>query len=276
MKKKIKEINDSSWLSFSAIGLLVVAILCFYLFWVVKASAVTLDDISRIGALGDSSGVVNTLFSGLAFAGVIFAIILQRRELELQRKELEASRKEFQVNRLTNIVYKEIGKCSNSISSFHFQIKQRKFSGFGAILYVERQLQDIQKNWEAIVDSKSKETSDEEYAVTRKIVDLIVTYYLEGLYNIARNLDGAYRLIEKVLIGENLEEIEKQELKLLLDENIGDQVIDLFEILQNLLSRHLNHHKIRRIILQDPTLLQINSLCSHCECLVKAYRHRYV
>ena len=33
-------------------------------------------------------GAVNALFSGLAFAGVVYAIFLQRMDLALQRKEL--------------------------------------------------------------------------------------------------------------------------------------------------------------------------------------------
>ncbi len=47
------------------------------------------------GQFGDSFGVVNALFSGLAFAGVICAILLQKKELELQREELEATRTEI-------------------------------------------------------------------------------------------------------------------------------------------------------------------------------------
>ena len=47
------------------------------------------------GQFGDSFGVVNALFSGLAFAGVICAILLQKKELELQRNELEATRAEI-------------------------------------------------------------------------------------------------------------------------------------------------------------------------------------
>ena len=35
---------------------------------------------------GEMFGSVNTLFSGLAFAGVIYTILLQRHELELQRE----------------------------------------------------------------------------------------------------------------------------------------------------------------------------------------------
>jgi len=48
------------------------------------------------GTFGDMFGVVNALFSGLAFGGVIYAIFLQRRELELQRQELEWTREELE------------------------------------------------------------------------------------------------------------------------------------------------------------------------------------
>ena len=44
---------------------------------------------------GDSFGVINSLFSGLAFAGIIFTIILQRKELSLQRQELKETRMEL-------------------------------------------------------------------------------------------------------------------------------------------------------------------------------------
>lgn len=44
------------------------------------------------GELGDMFGVVNALFSGLAFAGIIYTIFLQRQELEFQRRELADTR----------------------------------------------------------------------------------------------------------------------------------------------------------------------------------------
>lgn len=49
-----------------------------------------------IGQFGDMFGVVNALFSGFAFAGVIYAILLQRQGLELQREELAATRVELE------------------------------------------------------------------------------------------------------------------------------------------------------------------------------------
>jgi hypothetical protein len=36
------------------------------------------------GQFGDMFGVVNTLFTGLAFAGLIYTILLQRKDFEMQ------------------------------------------------------------------------------------------------------------------------------------------------------------------------------------------------
>lgn len=44
------------------------------------------------GAFGDMFGSINTLFSGLAFAGVLFTIVLQGWELSATRSELKLSR----------------------------------------------------------------------------------------------------------------------------------------------------------------------------------------
>lgn len=52
-----------------------------------------LPDSQGHGTFGDMFGAINALFSGLAFLGVIIAIILQKRELELQRAEIRYARK---------------------------------------------------------------------------------------------------------------------------------------------------------------------------------------
>ena len=43
------------------------------------------------GQFGDTFGTINALFSGLAFAGVIVTILLQREDLQLTQKELKRS-----------------------------------------------------------------------------------------------------------------------------------------------------------------------------------------
>jgi hypothetical protein len=44
---------------------------------------------------GDMFGLANALFSGLAFAGLIYTVVLQKEELALQREELAATRTEL-------------------------------------------------------------------------------------------------------------------------------------------------------------------------------------
>lgn len=55
-----------------------------------------LPDWSTRGTFGDSFGAVNALFSGLAFAGVIHALNLQREELRAQRAESLETRRVFE------------------------------------------------------------------------------------------------------------------------------------------------------------------------------------
>lgn len=58
-----------------------------------------LPDWPERSAFGSMFGGINTLFSGLAFCGVIYAILLQGKELALQRDELKLQREELALTR---------------------------------------------------------------------------------------------------------------------------------------------------------------------------------
>jgi hypothetical protein len=58
-------------------------------------------DINKAGMFGDSFGVITSLFSGLAFVGIILTILLQRDELQLQRQELALTRDELKSQHTT-------------------------------------------------------------------------------------------------------------------------------------------------------------------------------
>lgn len=59
------------------------------------------DDKLQPGTFGDMYGALNTLFSGLAFALLIYTALLQRSELQEQREDLQETRKH--VERQTQI-----------------------------------------------------------------------------------------------------------------------------------------------------------------------------
>lgn len=54
----------------------------FFIFWL-------FSDSSQRGEFGDMFGAINSLFSGLALAGIIYTVLLQREELNETRQELK-------------------------------------------------------------------------------------------------------------------------------------------------------------------------------------------
>src|SRR5688500_12414399 len=84
MNNNVKELP---WRLFAGIVVLwlVVGILPFELF----------GSLSAASDFANTFGFVNALFAALAFGGVIWAIRLQTKELELQREEIEETRGEL-------------------------------------------------------------------------------------------------------------------------------------------------------------------------------------
>ena len=81
--------------------------LILYLTWPVSEYS-----IGQAGVFGDSFGIITSMFSGLAFAGMIITILLQREELGLQREELKETRLEIAEQ-------KKIFKSQNFNESFY-------------------------------------------------------------------------------------------------------------------------------------------------------------
>ena len=74
-------------------GFIILIMLCLILFTLFLY--LTNIMFGKPNEFGDSAGATNGLFSALAFAGVIYAIFLQKNELTLQRQELKDTRTEI-------------------------------------------------------------------------------------------------------------------------------------------------------------------------------------
>lgn len=73
--------------------------------------------------------VLNTLFSGLAFAVLAYTIIQQNKQLNLQKDELELQRKELELNRI------ELKRTASAQEATEISIKnQAKILEYSAIL----------------------------------------------------------------------------------------------------------------------------------------------
>ncbi len=136
MKAKMKETMAIP--TIVLIGCAVVAV------WVLMG--VFASDRPSPGQFGDMFGAVNALFTGLAFAGLIYTIILQREELGLQRKELRLTRREL------NGQKKEFAAQNSTMALQRFE------SSFFSILRVHHQIIDaMDLNIEAQKQAKSRD-----------------------------------------------------------------------------------------------------------------------
>ncbi|QQZ64479.1 hypothetical protein JI735_34125 (plasmid) [Paenibacillus sonchi] len=78
MKKRFNSVNIATYFLLAVVVIYILFTLFLYLF---------VKDWGESGTFGDSFGVLNALFSGLALAGVIYTLNLQVRTFELQRKD---------------------------------------------------------------------------------------------------------------------------------------------------------------------------------------------
>ena len=94
-KNEEKELENKK-MALSAIGAFVVVMVL----WALSFLLFFFKDFEKQGQFGDMFGAVNALFSGLAFAGLIITLFLQKNELSLQREELQLTREEMKNQRL--------------------------------------------------------------------------------------------------------------------------------------------------------------------------------
>ncbi len=91
-KKKEKKEWWLEWYVFVSALLVITVVWIFSYFAIMNVSS---DCQEAAGQTGDTFGAVNALFSGFAFTGIIFTILIQSKELRMQREELELTTAEF-------------------------------------------------------------------------------------------------------------------------------------------------------------------------------------
>jgi len=109
---KIQKDDDKNLKNLS-IGIVILIIIG----WI--ATIVILKDKPNRGTFGDMFGSINAIYSGLALAGIIITILLQRKELKLQREELKETRKEFQIQNETLKIQRFENTFFNLLSLHH-------------------------------------------------------------------------------------------------------------------------------------------------------------
>lgn len=152
------------------------AIFLVYISWPISSLS-----IGNAGVFGDSFGIITSLFSGLAFTGMIVTILLQREELSLQRNELTLTRKEFTE-----------------------QIKIFKFQSFNDSFY---RLLDFRKQCLSeitIVSDKTNNTKKHSIDALKHIIDNFNDSYDTAEFKNYGNAIGDEKLVLQYKIGRSI------------------------------------------------------------------------
>lgn len=161
------------------------------------------------GTLGDMFGTVNALFSGLAFAGIILTILLQRKELRYQRDELRETRAEFIIQnktlknqRFENTFFNLLSLHHQIIEGIDFDIQVKKKDGksfIASIENIEYELvtvkgRDVFKDKFEILNKELSTIKPEKFNV--KYLEVYTTvqtdfgHYFRNLYRIIKYVDS--------------------------------------------------------------------------------------
>lgn len=87
--------------------------------------------VNKAGVFGDSFGVINSLFSGLAFAGLIITILLQRQELSESREIFKAQKFDDAFYRLLDFYKKNLNEISITDND-----EGKTYNGIGGLTYL--------------------------------------------------------------------------------------------------------------------------------------------
>lgn len=129
---------------------------------------------SERGSFGEIFGMINSLFSGLAFAGIIYTILLQRIELELQRDEIAKSTAELEGQKL-------------ALNRQNFENK------FFQLVNLHHQIvNEIHENWL----HRSPPQYNDKREIFGNAAMLIYEYYTKATYNEFSGIDRLVKIYQ--------------------------------------------------------------------------------
>ena len=191
--------------------LIIVIIVLWYFSWKwidnnIIADVKDQSNISAAGAFGDKFGAINSLFSGLAFGGIIFTILLQRKELRLQREELEETRDVFKSQNSTlenqkfeNTFFQMLNLFHSIVNSIDLKVASNvEKKGRDCFLYY---VQEIQKQKAQLIRQNQIKSKPLQTLNINDYIDFYdkayqkyksdLSHYFRTLYHIVKFIDSS-------------------------------------------------------------------------------------
>jgi hypothetical protein len=239
------------WVKELFLGLLLLGLVVLFWYWSWKwidlhitSTSTDIDDQTAKGLFGDKFGAVNALFSALAFAGIIFTILLQRKELALQRKELKDTRAEFEaqnqtlrLQRFENTFFQMLSLHHEIVDKIYHGKKDDKKEGREALKSIAQSLEaamnssmkTIMVQGQPQISKRITNTVEAREQIIRDYIDFHRRFNLGSLMNhYFRNL---YHIFKFVYSSELVSNSDKQYYASLIRAQLSDD--ELFFIFYN-------------------------------------------
>lgn len=228
--------------------------------WLFNLALMSVWTAEERGQFGDMFGASNALFSGLAFIGLIYAILLQRSELALQRIELKLTRKEMKGSREQLELQKQQMEIQNFENKFFQMVKiwmeiqiassaaanEGKFGGFTNLMrMVDDSIMKAQSNKPEATDLHCINIGYCNTLVTRAAS---IKFYMRTLYNILKLVDRAKLGIDDKKFYSNIvrAQLSQPELVVIFYNGLSELGRDKFKPLieKYSLLKHLDHYDL--------------------------------
>lgn len=172
---------------------------------------VSVGDWEVRGQLGDMFGAVNSLFSGLAFAGLIVTLILQRKDLNLQRESIQQTNeqlgiqaREFEIQNqmakqeqfrntffeLLRMLQTIIAELKLNVEELHGNKRLVQGKNIFEVLFIERDFMYISESHQRFysIAQKARDENDYEYISNPRIFSFLF-HYFRFVYRIIKYVD---------------------------------------------------------------------------------------
>lgn len=192
---------------------LLIAAIFVVVFWSASFAwiYVSVGDWEVRGQLGDMFGAVNSLFSGLAFAGLIVTLILQRKDLNLQRESIQQTNdqlgiqaREFEIQNIMakqeqfrNTFFELLRMLQTIVAELKVDVEEmdkniRLVQGKNIFeeLFIERDFSYIGGSHVRFfsITQKARDENDYEYISNPKIFSFLF-HYFRFVYRIIKYVD---------------------------------------------------------------------------------------
>src|SRR6185437_4099136 len=187
--KEARSKIESPW--FFAVLAFTVVTLGLVLWYAITKAYPKLDDRASFGNL---FGGINTLFAGLAFAALVYTLVLQQRALSLQRADLEDQRKDLaeqnrrsEQQRFESMLVNLLGFHHDIARDVVIRVGQATFTGSAAFRHLADELSGrVSTRLQTGERASSITVAQEGYERFHEAYRGVLDHYFRNLYHIVK------------------------------------------------------------------------------------------